>query len=55
MADIAFPELGLKLEDLGLDLGTKYRSVDPKQTTSMEPSVTHDHKIQRTVSALTAR
>ena len=46
MADIAFPELGLKLEDLGLDLGTKYRSVDPKQTTSMEPSVTHDHKFK---------
>jgi hypothetical protein len=46
MADIAFPELGLKLEDLGLNLGTKYRSVDPKQTTSMEPTVTHEHKFK---------
>lgn len=38
-ADIGFPELGLKLEDLGVRLGTKYRSVDHTQTTSMEKTV----------------
>ena len=38
-ADQAFPELGLKLEDLGVRLGTKYRSVDYTQTTSMEKTV----------------
>ena len=40
-ADQAFPELGLKLEDLGVRLGSKYRSVDYTQTTSMEKSVTN--------------
>ena len=35
-ADKAFPEIGLGLEDLGLDLGDKYRSVDPTQASSTE-------------------
>ena len=47
MADNAFPQLGLKLEDIGVYLGTKYRSVDPKQATSMESAsapVVHQFK-----------
>lgn len=43
-ADVAFSKLGLKLEDLGVDLGTKFRAVDPKQQTSMQVSVTNTHK-----------
>lgn len=40
MADNAFPELGLKLEDLGINLGTKYRTVDPVQLMSFDSVVT---------------
>ena len=40
VADKAFPELGLKLEDLGINLGTKYRTVDPVQLMSMDNVVT---------------
>ena len=40
MADNAFPELGLKLEDLGINLGSKYRTVDPVQLMSMDNVVT---------------
>ena len=50
MADKAFPELGLKLEDLGVNLGTKYRSVDPVQATSMETSVTNNLTYKNGVS-----
>ena len=35
-ADKAFPEIGLDLEDLGLDLGDKYRAVDPTQASTTE-------------------
>ena len=50
LADKAFPELGLKLEDLGVDLGTKYRTVDPAQLMSMEPSVTKTLEYKNGVS-----
>ena len=50
LADKAFPELGLKLEDLGIDLGTKYRTVDPAQLMSMEPSVTKTLEYKNGVS-----
>lgn len=40
VADKAFPELGLKLEDLGINLGTKYRTVDPVQLMSFDSVVT---------------
>ena len=40
LADKAFPELGLKLEDLGINLGTKYRAVDPAQLMSFDKAVT---------------
>ena len=40
VADKAFPELGLKLEDLGINLGTKYRTVDPVQLMSFDTVVT---------------
>ena len=40
LADKAFPELGLKLEDLGINLGTKYRTVDPMQLMSFDSVVT---------------
>lgn len=46
LADHAFPEIGLKLEDTGIVLGSKYRSVDPTQPTSMEPVASNDHKFQ---------
>ena len=45
-ADVIFSEYDLKLEDLGVDLGTKYRAVDPKQPTSMQLSVTNTHKFE---------
>lgn len=50
-ADRAFPELGLKLEDLGVSLGTKYRSVDYTQTTSQEKTVTNALAYKNGVSA----
>ena len=40
VADKAFPELGLKLEDLGINLGTKYREVDPAQLMTFDKAVT---------------
>ena len=40
VADKAFPELGLKLEDLGINLGTKYRTVDPVQLMSFDSVIT---------------
>ena len=45
-SDAAFPELGLGLKDLGVDLGDKYRKIDPKQLTSKEVEVTNDHKFE---------
>ncbi|MBO4682138.1 MAG: hypothetical protein J5623_09635 [Clostridiales bacterium] len=50
-ADQAFPELGLKYEDLGVRLGTKYRSVDYTQTTSMETTVANPNTYKNGVSA----
>lgn len=50
-ADQAFPELGLKYEDLGVRLGTKYRSVDYTQTTSMETTVANPLTYKNGVSA----
>ena len=49
-ADQAFPELGLKFEDLGVRLGTKYRSVDHTQTTSMEKTVANPNAYKNGVS-----
>ena len=49
-ADQAFPELGLKYEDLGVRLGTKYRSVDHTQTTSMEKTVANPNTYKNGVS-----
>jgi hypothetical protein len=46
LSEQAFPELGLKLEDVGLDFGTKYRTVDPVQPTTTETVYTHDHKFK---------
>ena len=40
-SDQGFPELGLKFEDLGVRLGSKYRAVDPTQTTSLETTVSN--------------
>jgi hypothetical protein len=40
IADNAFPELGLKLEDLGINLGSKYRTTDPTQLMSMDVVIT---------------
>ena len=50
VSDKAFPELGLKVEDLGIDLGSKYRSVDPTQHTSMEPTITNSLTYKNGVS-----
>lgn len=43
-ADNAFPELGFGLEDLGIDLGDKYRSFDPTASTSEEHSLENEHQ-----------
>ena len=48
--DVAFPELGLKYEDLGVRLGSKYRSVDYTQTTSNEKTVTNSNTYKNGVS-----
>ena len=45
-SEVVFSDCDLKLEDLGIDLGTKYRAVDPKQQTSMQISVTNTHKFE---------
>ena len=43
-SDVAFSELGMGFNDLGIDFGDKYRAVDPKQITSKEVEITNDHK-----------
>lgn len=43
-AEKAFPELGIGLEDLGIDLGDKYRSLDLTQLISSETEVKNEHK-----------
>lgn len=44
LANVAFPELGFGLEDIGLDFGDKYRNIDPTQCTSQEVEVKNEHK-----------
>lgn len=44
VADNAFPELGFGLDELGVDFGTKYTSIDPTQLTSTEFEITNEHK-----------
>ena len=45
-SDVAIPELGMGLKDLGVDFGNKYRKMDPKQLTSKEVEVTNEHKFE---------
>ena len=45
-SDIALSEVGLGLKDLGIDLGDKYRNIDPKQMTSKEVEITNEHKFE---------
>ena len=47
MSDNAFPQLNLTMEDSGLDLGDKYRSVDPTDPMSMEIVITNEHKFEK--------
>ena len=47
MSDNAFPELNLTMEDSGLELGDKYRSVDPADPMSMEIVITNEHKFEK--------
>ena len=47
MSDNAFPELNLTMEDSGIDLGDKYRSVDPTDSLSMEIVITNEHKFEK--------
>ena len=49
MADNAFPEIGLGLEDLGIDLGDKYRDIDPFQTLSNEIQIVNEHVFENGV------
>lgn len=49
LADKAFPELGFGIEDLGIDLGDKYRPVDPVQTASNEIVIVNEHKFENGV------
>ena len=49
-ADKAFSEIGLSLEDLGLDLGDKYRSVDPTQPTNTEHVAKNEYKFENGIS-----
>ena len=45
-SDVALSEAGLGFKDLGIDLGDKYRAIDPKQRTSKEVEVTDEHKFE---------
>lgn len=49
MADNAFPEIGLGLEDLGIDLGDKYRDVDPYKALSNEIQIVNEHVFENGV------
>ncbi len=49
LADNAFTELGFGLDELGIDWGTKYSSVDPKQRTSTEVEIKNEHKFENGV------
>ena len=46
LSDCAFPELNMSLEDSGISLGEKYRSVDPTDTLSTETTITNEHKFE---------
>lgn len=43
LGESAFAEAGYGIEDLGVDFGEEYRSVDPEQTTSKEFVVDNEH------------
>lgn len=49
ISENAFPELGYGLEDIGIDLGSKYRAVDPTQTISIEPDIKNEHNFENGV------
>ena len=44
LAAKAFPELGIGIEDLGVDFGGKYRNVDPAKFISEEVEIKNEHK-----------
>lgn len=46
LSDSAFHEIGIGLKDLGVNLGDKYRNIDPKQLTSKEVEVKNEHKFE---------
>ena len=46
LSDAALSDVGLGLKDLGIDLGDKYRAIDPTQLTSKEVEVTNEHKFE---------
>ena len=46
LSDSAFTEIGIGLKDLGVDLGDKYRNIDPKLLTSKEVEITNEHKFE---------
>ena len=43
LGDSAFAEAGYGIEDIGVDFGDEYRSVDPEQATSKETVVDNEH------------
>ena len=47
----AFPELGFKIEDLGIEPGSKYSSVDPTQPLSNEPVIKNDLAFKNGISS----
>ena len=45
-SDEALSGIGLGLKDLGIDLGDKYRNMDPRQLTSKDVDITNEHKFE---------
>ena len=45
-SDEALSGIGLGLKDLGIDLGDKYRNMDPRQLTSKDVEITNEHKFE---------
>ena len=48
-SDQAFSEIGVTLEDYGIDFGDKYREVDPTQPTSIEAVINNEHNFEKGV------
>lgn len=53
-SDQAFSEIGVTLEDYGIEFGDKYREVDPTQPTSIEAVINNEHNFGKGAARIAA-